>query len=84
MSIADRIIKKCGGVQRTAELSGKSVNWVYRWKLGTDKGGTGGRIPFKAQQSLLEAANKGLVDIEPADFFSAPQGPESTQTGGVQ
>lgn len=71
MSIADRIIKKCGGVKRTAQLVEQSENWVYRWRLPIDKGGTGGRVPPKAQERLIEAARIGAVDITPADFFEA-------------
>lgn len=69
MTIAERIITKCGGVKRTAELVEQSENWVYRWRLTVDKGGTGGRVPPKAQKKLIAAAKAGLVDIQPADFF---------------
>ena len=71
MTIADRVIEKCGGVKRAAELVGQSENWVYRWRLAVDKGGTGGRVPQKAQERLMEAAKAGLVDVTPADFFES-------------
>lgn len=69
MTIADRIIKKCGGVARTAELVGRSESWVYRWTYSREKGGTGGNVPRSAQEALLEASRRGAVNIEPADFF---------------
>lgn len=69
MTNADRIIEKCGGVKRVAELVGQSENWVYRWRLPVERGGTGGRVPQKAQRKLIEAASLGLVDLAPADFF---------------
>jgi hypothetical protein len=69
MSIADRIIEKCGGVARTAELVGRSESWVYRWTYAREKGGTGGNVPRSAQEALLEASRQGKVEIEPADFF---------------
>ena len=69
MTIAGRIIEKCGGVSRTAELVGRSKSWVYRWTYPKDKGGTGGSVPRSAQEALLDAARKGKVQISPADFF---------------
>lgn len=69
MNAATRVIQKCGGVPRTASLAETSENWVYRWRLDKDKGGTGGVIPPKAQMKLLEAASRGEVDISPSDFF---------------
>ncbi len=74
MSVADHIIKKCGGVDRTAELVGQSRGWVYRWRYEKKNGGTGGLVPRAAQEKLLEAASCGDVDISPADFFSASGG----------
>lgn len=72
LPIAKRVIEKCGGVNQTAELVGNTASMVYRWTYAKDKGGTGGRVPVSAQERLLEASRKGLVDIDPADFFEAP------------
>lgn len=72
-SIAERIIKQCGGAQRVAEIVGCSDNWVYRWKMPKAAGGTGGLVPRKAQEALLAAAAEGAVDVTPADFFDVPQ-----------
>lgn len=69
MTIANKIIDKCGGISKVAELTGCSESWVYRWTVGQEKGGTGGRIPQKAQQALIDAAQQGKCDIEPSDFF---------------
>jgi len=69
MSPAQRIIEKCGGVTRTAELVGRSESWVYRWTYPRERGGTGGLVPRQAQFALLDAARDGKVDIQPADFF---------------
>lgn len=76
MSVAETIIKKCGGVHKTATLAGTTVNWVYRWRLSREKGGTGGRVPQKAQEALLGAAARGECDIRAADFFDVPEGAE--------
>lgn len=69
MTIADKIIDKCGGITRTAELARCSENWVYRWRLPQSKGGTGGHVPAKAQKALIDAAMQGLCSVKPADFF---------------
>lgn len=68
---AYRVIQKCGGFSETARLAGTSESWVYRWTYDEGNGGTGGRIPAKAQQALLEAARVGGCNITPADFFEA-------------
>lgn len=67
--IASRVIQKCGGITKTAELTGTTENWVYRWTYEKSRGGTGGEVPRAAQQALLKAAADGVVDIAPADFF---------------
>jgi hypothetical protein len=69
MTIAKRIIEKCGGVAKTAALIGQSESWVYRWTYPKDKGGTGGLVPRSAQEALLAASKDGKVQIAPADFF---------------
>lgn len=69
MSIADRIIEKCGGVPETARLAGTTENWVYRWRLPRERGGTDGQVPRRAQENLLAAAARGEVRVTPADFF---------------
>ena len=69
MTIAQKIIEKCGGIANVAAITGYSETWVYRWTAETDKGGTGGRIPQKAQHALIEAARQGKCNITPADFF---------------
>ena len=70
MTVAANIINKCGGVEQTALLAGVTINWVYRWKMPVEKGGLGGRVPRKAQDSLIAAGRVGLVDIKPSDFYA--------------
>lgn len=69
MTVADTIIAKCGGVSATAKLCETTENWVYRWRLPIERGGTGGLVPPKAQQRLIDAAKAGLIDVTPGDFF---------------
>ena len=63
---AASIIALAGGYGKTAEIVGCNENWVYRWTYPIEKGGTGGRIPQKAQFKLLEARKRGVVEFEPA------------------
>lgn len=63
---AHSIIEACGGVTRTAELTGCTEAWVHRWTYPPERGGTAGRIPHKAAQKLLEARARGDVAFEPA------------------
>jgi hypothetical protein len=69
MEPAANIIAKCGGARAVAKIVGCSENWVFRWRLATDKGGTGGLIPAKAQKKLMQASKDGLFDLKPDDFF---------------
>lgn len=75
-SIAARVIEMCGGVKNTAEIAGTTENWVYRWRLPRNQGGTGGTIPRPAQERILEAAAKGIVPVSPADFFDTAPAPD--------
>lgn len=68
MSPAARVIEKCGGPARTAELARCTTNYVYRWRISSDRGGLGGRVPEKARRRLLDAARAGLVSVTPSDF----------------
>lgn len=68
-SPAARIIEKFGGIDRTAEVISRHRSVVNRWLLSTDKGGTGGQVPGKHQNTLLEEARRAGIDLGPADFF---------------
>lgn len=66
MQIAEHIIEKCGGVNATAAILGVSPQAVYRWTYPKERGGTGGLVPAKYQQTLLAS----VPGLEPADFFT--------------
>lgn len=66
---AERIFEKFGGPHEVASVLHLSVPRVKRWTYPEDKGGTGGRIPSKHQQVLLDEARERGVDLSPADFF---------------
>ena len=69
-TIAERVIKKCGGHKVVAEWLGISVTSVYRFTYPKERGGGGGIIPAERQQVLLEKAREHEIDLSPADFFS--------------
>lgn len=67
--VADRVIAKCGGVRKVAEITERAVSSVYKWTYSKEQGGTGGLVPSEAQVSLMAASNRGEVDLRPDDFF---------------
>lgn len=71
--IAGQVIEKLGGVPRTAEVTGKTVSTVYKWRWPSEKGGTGGLIPIDAQQAIIAAARRGENCVTPDDFFEHPK-----------
>ena len=71
MTIADSIIRKCGGHAQVAQWLGLSLTQVYRWTYPRERGGTGGLVPARRQGELLAKARAAGVDLEPADFFPA-------------
>lgn len=68
-SAASRVIEKCGGVEKTAQIAGRAASSVYRWRWPRKNGGTGGLVPSDAADALMRAARAGLVDLSPEDFF---------------
>lgn len=68
MTPARKIIDRCGGTKRTAELVGCKMNWIYKWTTAVKSGGLGGRVPERARRTLLDCARRGIVDLTPADF----------------
>lgn len=72
MTPAEHVIKKCGGAARTSKIVERAYSTVHKWKYDKEKGGTGGIIPASAQAKILEAADRGEVDVRPEDFFRVP------------
>lgn len=72
MNVAQKIIKKCGGPAKVAEMVGVHVSRVHRWTYPKQRGGTDGLIPTQQQQALLDAARERGIDLTPEDFFDAP------------
>jgi hypothetical protein len=68
---AAHVIEKCGGHRVVADWLGVHVSRVHRWTYPSSRGGTGGSIPTKHQQALLQKAREQGIDLCPADFFDA-------------
>lgn len=72
MNPAQRIIDKCGGPSKVAEMVGVHVTRVHRWTYPKSRGGTDGLIPTQQQRKLLDAAIARGINLTPADFFFSP------------
>ena len=66
-----RVIEKCGGIDKTAELVGRHRSVVNRWLRPKDKGGTGGLVPAEHQRTLMSKAPEVGIELLPEDFFEA-------------
>ena len=66
---ASRIVALLGGPQTTAELAGVHISRVFRWTYPKARGGTGGLVPARHQQRLLDQARARGIALEPEDFF---------------
>lgn len=69
MNIATRIIEAFDGPANVSEVTGASISRVYRWTYGTDRGGTGGRVPQKHWASLLAAAKSRGIPLTLDDLY---------------
>ena len=69
MEPARTIIKRLGGPNKVAEITGVHRTRVSNWARSKAVGGTGGAIPFKHVPALLAAAKDVGVDLETDDFL---------------
>lgn len=65
---AEYVIHVLGGAAETGRVIGRTRQAVSLWTIPKKKGGTGGKIPKKAQIILLKFAYDNAVDIRPEDF----------------
>lgn len=68
---AENVIKKFGGHQGAATAAGVHLSRVYRWTYDIEHGGTGGKIPSRHYDKLLNEAAKLGIDLNHADFFTS-------------
>lgn len=86
---AATVIRKCGdgslsaGIKVAAGITGLDESSVRRWMMAPEKAGTGGYIPSRHQQVILDWGEpRGL--IEPRDFFSRAPGAGLTGSGATR
>lgn len=72
MAYASKIIDRFGGTRAMATALGLPPSTVQSWKEV-------GLIPAKHQQAILDEARARGIDLEPADFFDAPNPPPPSQ-----
>jgi len=66
---AEYVIKKFGGVRKTAKAIGRDAGAVSKWRQPKDRRGTGGAIPGGAQLAILDAAERLGLDITATDLI---------------
>lgn len=58
------------GIEAVAAITGADPTRVYRWMRPKEKGGTGGMIPNRHADKLLDHARRKRLPVEAGDFFS--------------
>lgn len=69
MSPAQYVVFAFGGVRRAARAIGRSPCQLSKWPKPEEVKGCGGRIPAKAQRTVLEVAKKLGIDISAEDLI---------------
>lgn len=69
---ADKIIKALGGLSAVAKAAGVTPTSVQRWRMPSHKGGTGGFVPRRYHDRLLEFAQTSGVELSRPDFVDFP------------
>ena len=68
---ASSIIAALGGLKAVSKAAGVSIVTVQRWRFPRERGGTGGFIPRKYHDGLLELARSAGVEMSMAAFVDA-------------
>jgi hypothetical protein len=71
MEPAASIIAKLGGDTAVASITGVHRTRVANWKRAKDVGGTGGSIPFRHAEALIDAAKAKGISLKADDFLPA-------------
>lgn len=66
---AKTVISRLGGLTKVSALCGVDISTVQRWRMSRDKRGTGGIIPAKYMEVLLQHANDTGVDVKADDLI---------------
>lgn len=65
---ARSIVTRLGGVRATARILGVNPSAVSRWMVSHKEKGTGGAIPLKHWQSILNHAKKENIRLSVTDL----------------
>lgn len=78
---AERIIRRFG-VEKIARWTGRHRGRVHAWTWPAERGGTGGAIPIRVRQAIIDGAWRDLSEaLAFADF--EPVGGERYLSGGA-
>jgi hypothetical protein len=58
------------GIDAVAAITGADRTRVYRWMRPKEAGGTGGTVPHRQANKLLEFAKRERVPVQAEDFFA--------------
>lgn len=72
---ASTLIAALGGLTSVAKAAHVTVVTVQRWRFPVEKGGTGGFIPRKYHQVLIDLAQKRGVELSAAAFVDVAFAP---------
>jgi hypothetical protein len=67
------------GIANASKAAGVHRSRVNRWLLAEDRKGTGGRVPTRNQQPLLDWATANNKPLKPEHFFCRYTGTSSRE-----
>lgn len=73
---AHYVLTKLGGEEKVVEKTGIPIDTLWRWQRPFDpvrRGGTGGRIPQRRWDVLLDLARKEGISLSKAELAGAVQ-----------
>ena len=70
---AARIVSRLGGPIVVANITGTSYTAPYRWQAPRERGGTGGTIPQRYHEPLLQHARASRIKLRKIDFWPVAQ-----------
>lgn len=69
---AEKVYEAFGGQMMVAKETGISFQEVYRWNYPKERRGTAGRVPHQHQETILVAAKRLKLKLQPADLVMVP------------
>jgi hypothetical protein len=78
MEPAQTIIRKLGGPNAVAQITGLHRTRVSSWQRSRAAGGTDGRVPQKHHAALLAFAREKGIELKAEEFLHPPQVAEAS------